>query len=44
MVTDGSHPCGEHIMIYREVESLCGTPETNITLSVNYTEVKKKKI
>ena len=30
MVTDGSYNCGEHIIMYREVESLCCTPETNV--------------
>ena len=36
MVTDGSYTCGEHSTAYRLVESLCCTPETNITLCVYY--------
>ena len=33
-------PCHEHWMIY--VEPLYCTPKTNITLCVNYTEIKIK--
>ena len=28
--------------MYREVELLCCTPDTNVTLHVNYIQVKKK--
>jgi len=35
MVTDGSYTCGEHSTMYRLVESLCCTCETNVTLCVN---------
>lgn len=34
--------CGEHLVIYIIVKSLCYTPETN-TLYINYVSVKKKK-
>lgn len=37
MVTDGSYTRSKHSLIYREVESLLCTPETNITLYINYT-------
>lgn len=40
MVTQGSYACGEQSIMYREVESLCYTPETNVTLCVNYTQIK----
>lgn len=43
MLTDGSYTCGEHSIIYRVVESLCCTPETNETLCVNYTQIKINK-
>ena len=33
--------CGDHIAIYTNIESLCCTPETNITLYVNYISTKK---
>ena len=35
MVTDGRCTSGEHSVIYRDVESLHWTPETNVTLCVN---------
>ena len=38
MVTDGSYTGGEHSVIYKLVESICCTPETNVTLCVNYTQ------
>ena len=38
MVADGSYIGGEHSIMYREVESLCATPETNVMFCVNYTE------
>lgn len=34
--------CGEHFVMYIKVESLCGTPETNIILYVNHTSIKTK--
>lgn len=40
VVTDGSYTC-EHSTMYREAEPLCWTPETNVTLCVNYTQIKK---
>ena len=33
--------CDEDWVMYRTVESLCCTPETNITLYVNYTRSLK---
>ena len=44
MVTGGSYTCGEHSMTYRDVESRCCTPETNVTLCVDYAKKKKKKV
>ena len=32
---------GDHFTLYRNIESLCCTPETN-TLYVNYTSIKIK--
>ena len=38
MVADGNYTCHvEHSIMYETLESLCCTPETNITLCVNYT-------
>ena len=37
----GRH-CGEHSTVYKLVKSLYYTLETNVTLSVNYTQIKKK--
>ena len=31
------------VYIYIKTESLCCTPKTNSTLSINYTSIKKKK-
>ena len=43
MVTDGNYTCGsEHSITYRDVESLCCTPATNITLCVNCTQIFMK--
>ena len=39
MVTADSYTCSEHSIMYRGVKSLCCTPETNITLCVNYTVI-----
>ena len=38
MVTDGSYAYGEHSIACGELVSLC-LPETNVTLSVNYTQI-----
>ena len=35
--------CGDHFVIYTSVEPLCCTPETNITLYVNFISIKRKK-
>ena len=43
MVTDGSYTCSEHSITYRVVQSLCCTPETNVTLYVNDMSIKKKQ-
>ena len=43
MVTGGSYTCAEQGIVHRLVESLCGTPEANVTLRVNYTSIKKIK-
>lgn len=45
MVTGGSHTCSDQSITYRDVKSLCCTPETNKTLWVNYAQkiLKKKK-
>ena len=42
MVTNDSYTCDEHNIAYKFVESLCGTPETNVTFCVDY--VNKKKV
>ena len=42
MVTDGNYAFGEHSIMYTEVELLCCTPETNVTLYVNYMQFFKK--
>ena len=31
-------------IIYKNIESLCCTPETNKILQINYTSIKKKRI
>ena len=43
MVTDDSQIYCDCFMMYINVESLCCTVESNITLYVNYTSMKKKK-
>lgn len=35
--------CGEHSITYRKAESLCCTPEADVTLCVNYAQIKKLK-
>lgn len=42
MVKDGSY-ISEHRLMYKVVESLRGTPETHVTLCINYTSRKKEK-
>ena len=42
MVVDGSYTCGGYSVKDR-VESPCCTPESNVTLCVNYTLIKKNK-
>ena len=38
---DGNYTyCGEDCIMYRTIES-CSTPETNTTLYINYTSIKK---
>ena len=43
-VTDGSYTCGEHSVTDREVESLCRTPERNVTLEYKCQLILNKKI
>ena len=43
MVTDGSRTRDEHSITYKLVKSPCCTPETNVTLYVNYTQIKELK-
>ena len=31
--------CGDHFIMYKSIESLCGTHETNIILLVNYNSI-----
>lgn len=39
MVAGGSYPCDEHMIKYRDLDSLCCTPEINETLYINYTQI-----
>lgn len=39
-MTDGSDICCEYNITYREVESLCGAPETHVTLCAVYIYVR----
>ena len=42
MVMDGNWTyCGDYFIIYKNIESLCCTPETSITLYVKYNFKKK---
>ena len=44
MVTDGNQTYhGEQFVIYRNMESLCHAPVTNIVLQVNYTTKTNKQ-
>ena len=45
MVTDANQTyCDDHFAINTNIESLCGTPETNIMLCyINFVSIKKKK-
>ena len=36
--------CGDHFIMWENVESLCCAPEANIILEVNYTSVKYVKL
>ena len=42
MVTHSTYTGGENSIAYREFESLGCTPEINLTLRVNYAQLKKK--
>ena len=43
MVTDGNWThSGNHFIMYKNIESLCCKPESNIILKVNYSSIKKK--
>lgn len=44
VVTDGSYTCKEHRATDRDVESLRRTPDTRVTLCVNYNHIKKLKL
>ena len=44
MVTDGNYTYEGHSTMYKVVELLCCTSETNVTLCVNYASRKKKGI
>ena len=35
--------CGDYFALYTNIKSLCCTPETNVTLYVNYTSINKRK-
>ena len=37
-----ANTCGEHSIMSTEVESVRYTPETNVTLCVSYTQIKRK--
>lgn len=44
MATKGNRAdCGEHFMMHIVVESLHGTPVTNIMVHANYTSIKNNK-
>lgn len=43
LFSDSSYACGEHSIMYRLVESLSCTTETNVTFSVNSTQRERKK-
>lgn len=38
----GSQTCGEHSIIYKEVESQCCTPKAGVALQANSTQIKKQ--
>ena len=45
MMTDGNRIYhGDHFKMYRDIESLCCVPGTNIVLQVNYTSKTNKFI
>ena len=44
MVTDGNQTyCDDHFEMYRNIESQCCEPGTNIVLQVNYTSKTNKQ-
>ena len=36
--------CGDHFIVYLNVESLCCTPETNIIIYIRYFSIKKERL
>ena len=44
IVIDGRFICGQHSIMYKLIESLCCTSETNVILSVLYTHLIKFKL
>ena len=42
IVTDGNYTCGEHGIMCTDVESLCCTSKTNITMCQLYSNLKIK--
>lgn len=40
-IVGGWTSCGDHFAVYKNIKSLCCTPETNLVLYVNYTSIKK---
>ena len=40
---DGCYTCDEQSVMYKLVKLLCCTPETNVTLCVNYTSIIKRR-
>ena len=44
-MTNGNENYGkDHLLIHTNIESLCGTPETNVTVYVNYGSIKHTHI
>lgn len=43
-MTDGNYTYGDYSIMYKLVTSLSYTPETNVTLCANCTQIKKKKL
>ena len=44
MVTDGNQTYGDHFEVYRNIESLCCIPGSNMVLQVNYASKTNKFI